>query len=266
MPDANGYETLSLDVTDDGVGTITMRRPQAANALTMQMGQELMDAAIRCDDDPAIRAVVLTGEGRMFCAGADLKEFPPAGPELATKLKHLTTYLHAAVSRFTRMEAPLICAINGTAAGAGMSLSLIGDLAIAADSARFTMAYSRIAFTPDGSSTYFLPRIVGLRRALELCLTNRMLSASEAEAWGLVNRTAADEELQSEAHALAAQLAAGPTTSIGAAKALYHRGWTESLETQMEIETRAICEAAARPEAAEGLAAFIEKREPVFHP
>lgn len=263
MTDA--YETLSLTIDDDGVGTITFRRPQAANALTMRMAQELMDASIRCDDDPSVRAVVLTGEGRMFCAGADLKEFPEAGAKMATVIKELTTYLHAAVSRFTRMDAPVICAVNGTAAGAGMSLALIGDLAIAAESARFTMAYSRIALTPDGSSTYFLPRVVGMRRALELCLTNRMLSAADAEAWGIVNRVVPDEELGAAAHALAAELAAGPTETIGAAKALYHRGWAESLETQMELETRAITEAARRPEAKEGLSAFIEKREPTFH-
>ena len=258
------YATLGYDLTD-AVATITFQRPEAANSLTMQMGQELMEAAVRVDDDPDVRAVGLTGEGRMFCAGADLKDFPPAGPEMATRIKVLTTYLHAAVSRFARMDAPLICAINGTAAGAGMSLSLIGDLVLAAESARFTMAYSRIALTPDGSSTYFLPRIVGLRRALELCLTNRMLSAAEAEAWGLVNRVVPNASLADEAHALAAQLAAGPTETIGAAKRLYHSAWTESLETQMEFETRAICDAARRPEAKEGMAAFMEKREPVFH-
>lgn len=258
------YTTLGYDLTD-AVATITLQRPQAANSLTMQMAQELMDVSVRVDDDPDVRAVVLTAEGRMFCAGADLKEFPPAGPEMATRIKLLTTYLHAAVSRFTRMDAPLICAINGTAAGAGMSLSLIGDLALAAESARFTMAYSRVALTPDGSSTYFLPRLVGLRRSLELCLTNRLLSAAEAQAWGLVNRVVADESLAGEAHALAAQLAAGPTQTIGAAKRLYHSAWNQSLETQMEIETREICDAARRPEAKEGMAAFMAKREPVFH-
>ncbi len=257
------YETMGYEVAD-GVATITLRRPEAANSLTMQMGRELMDVSIRVDEDPSVRAVVLTGEGRMFCAGADLKDFPPAGPEMSTRIKELTTYLHAAVSRFTRMDAPMICAINGTAAGAGMSLALIGDLALAADSARFTMAYSRIALTPDGSSTYFLPRLVGLRRSLELCLTNRMLSAQEAENWGLVNRVVPADELQSEAQALAAQLAAGPTESIGAAKRLYHSSWREGLESQMELETREIAAAARRPEAKEGMAAFFEKRDPVF--
>ncbi len=261
MPD---YETLAWDL-NDGVATITFNRPEAANALTMTMGEELMDASIRCDDDPEIRCVVLTGAGRMYCAGADLKAMPHAGPAMATEIKLLTTYLHAAISRFARMDAPLICAINGTAAGAGFSLALIGDLAIAAESARFTMAYSRIALTPDGSSTYFLPRMIGLRRSLELSMTNRMLSAAEALDWGMLNRVVPDAELQGAAAQLAAQLAAGPTTTIGAAKRLYHQSFNDTLESQMEQETRAITDAARRPEAVEGLAAFLEKRDPKFH-
>ena len=257
------YETLGYE-TADGVATITIDRPEAANSLSMAMCKELMDASIRVDDDPDVRAVVLRGSGRFFCTGADLRGFPPAGPEMATFVKEMTTYLHAAVSRFARMDAPLITAVNGTCAGAGMSLALFGDLALAGESSRFTMAYSRIGLTPDGSSTYFLPRLVGLRRSLELCLTNRMLSAQEALDWGMINRVVADEDLLSETHALAAQLAAGPTESIGAAKRLYHQSWNDSLESQMEWETRAIAEASRRPEAKEGIQAFFEKRDPVF--
>ena len=259
----SNYETLGWSLSD-GVATITFNRPRAGNALTMKMGQELMAASIRCDDDPEVRAVVLTGAGRLFCVGADLKQFPPAGPKMATEIKLLTTWLHAAISRFARMDAPLICAVNGTAAGAGMSLALIGDLALAAESARFTMAYSRIALTPDCSATYYLPRLVGFRRAFELYLTNRMLSAAEAEAWGLVNRVVADDALAAEAQVLAAQLSAGPTQAIGATKQLFHSAWTESLESQMELETRAITNAARCPDAAEGLKAFFEKRKPNF--
>ena len=257
------YDTLGYEIAD-GVATITIDRPEAANSLSMEMCRELMDSSIRVDDDPEVRAVVLRGSGRFFCTGADLRGFPPAGPEMATFVKEMTTYLHAAVSRFTRMDAPLITAVNGTCAGAGMSLALFGDLAVAGESSRFTMAYSRIGLTPDGSSTYFLPRLVGLRRSLELCLTNRMLSAQEALDWGMINRVVADEDLQTEAHALAAQLAAGPTESIGAAKRLYHQSWNDSLESQMEWETRAIAEASRRPEAKEGIQAFFEKRDPVF--
>lgn len=259
----SNYETLGWNLSD-GVATITFNRPRAGNALTMQMGQELMEASIRCDDDPEVRAVVLTGAGRMFCVGADLKHFPPAGPKMATEIKVLTTWLHAAISRFARMNAPLICAVNGTAAGAGMSLALIGDMALAAESAQFTMAYSRIALTPDCSATYYLPRLVGFRRAFELYLTNQRLSASEAETWGLVNRVVADDALTAETQVLAAQLAAGPTQAIGATKRLFHNAWTESLESQMEQETRTIANAARCPEAAEGLKAFFEKREPNF--
>lgn len=258
------YQTLGFDVSDH-VATITINRPEAANSLSLEMCKEMMDASIVVDEDPDVRAVVLRGSGRFFCTGADLRGFPPAGPEMSTFVKEMTTYLHAAVSRFTRMDPPLITAINGTCAGAGMSLALFGDLAIAAESSRFTMAYSRIGLTPDGSSTYFLPRLVGLRRSLELCLTNRMLSAHEALDWGMINRVVADDELQSEAQALAAQLAAGPTESIGAAKRLYHMSWNEGLESQMEWETRAIAEASRRPETKEGVAAFFEKRDPVFH-
>ena len=263
MTDAPAYETLEW-TRDGGVVTLRFNRPEAANALDMTMGKELLDASIRCDESDDIGAVVLTGSGRMFCAGADIKAWPPAGAELAVEIKELTTYLHAAISRFTRMRAPLICAVNGAAAGAGMSLSLIGDLAYAAESAWFTMAYSRIGMTPDGSSTYFLPRIVGLRRARELSLTNRRLTAQEAAAWGLVNYVVPDADLLDEARKMAAQLAAGPTETIGAMKRLYHAGWTDTLESQMETETREIAASAKRPQAAEGIAAFLEKREPDF--
>ena len=201
----------------------------------------------------------------MFCVGADLKQLPPAGPKMETEIKLLTTWLHAAISRFVRMDAPLICAINGTAAGAGMSLALIGDMAFVAESARFKMAYSRLALTPDCSATYFLPRLVGFRRAFELYVTNRVLSATEAEAWGLVNQVLPNDAVLPAAQALAAQLAAGPTQAIGATKRLLHSAWTESLESQMAQETRAITNAARGPEAAEGFEAFFEKREPNFN-
>lgn len=258
------YETLGWRLSD-GVATITLNRPRAGNALTMQMGRELMDASICCADNSEVRAVVLTGAGKMFCVGADLKRLPPTGPKMATEIKLLTTWIHSAISRFVQMDAPLICAINGTAAGAGMSLALIGDMALVAESARFKMAYSRLALTPDCSATYYLPRLVGFRRAFELYTTNRILSATEAEAWGLVNRVVVDDTLASEAQALAAKLAAGPTQAIGATKRLFHSAWTESLESQMEQETRAITNAARCPEVAEGFEAFFQKREPNFN-
>jgi 2-(1,2-epoxy-1,2-dihydrophenyl)acetyl-CoA isomerase len=208
--------------------------------------------------------VIITGAGRMFSGGGDLKSFAAQGEQMPYHLKEVTTYLHAAVSRFTRMDAPVIAAVNGTAAGAGLSMVCSCDLVLAAESAKFTVAYTRIGLTPDGSSTYFLPRIVGLKRALELTLTNRLFSAQEAQEWGIVIKVVPDANLQAEADGLAAQLAAGATGALGAAKRLLHSGWNETLETQMELETQTIATRAHTADGREGIAAFLEKRTAKF--
>ncbi|MFN8558932.1 MAG: enoyl-CoA hydratase-related protein [Dehalococcoidia bacterium] len=257
------YSTLLCEVRDH-VACITLNRPEAANSLNLDLARDLMRAAIRCDEDAAVRAVVLTGAGRMFCAGGDLKAFAAQGDGLPAHMKEVTTYFHAAVSRLTRMRAPVVAAVNGAAAGAGMSLACACDIVVAAESARFTMAYTRAGLTPDGSSTYFLPRIVGLKRALELTLTNRTLTAQEALAWGIVTRVAPDAELLATAEEVAAQLAAGPTEAIGAAKRLLHSGFAETLETQMELETRAIAAMSRSHDGREGVDAFVNKRAPLF--
>src|SRR6185369_15909204 len=156
----------------------------------------------------------------------DLKTFAGKGDRLPHYLKEVTTHLHAAISRLTRMDAPVIAAVHGSAAGAGMSIACAADFVIAADSAKFTMAYTRAGLVPDGSSTYFLSRIVGLRRALELTLTNRVLTASEAASLGIITRVVPEAELLPAASALAAELASGATKALGATKRLLHAGWT----------------------------------------
>lgn len=257
------YRTIRYAV-EEGVVLITLSRPDRANAMDAVMMEELLDAAIRCDEDPAVRAAVLTGEGRAFCAGGDLESFSRLGADLPAGLKRMTTHLHGALSRFARMDAPLISAVNGVAAGAGMSLACAADLSLAASSARFTMAYTRAGLTPDGSATFFLSRLVGLRRAQELMLTNRMLSASEAADWGLVNRVTPDESLLAEARSLAEGLAQGPTRAFGHVKRLLLLGEGNALEAQMEHEARAIADAARGADGREGIAAFLEKRSPHF--
>jgi len=257
------YENLLFDVRE-GVATVTLDRPDAANGIDLTLGRELMQAAIRCDEDPAIRAVVLTGAGKMFCAGGDLKAFASYGDDLSKGLKELTVYLHAATSRFARMEAPLVTAINGSAAGAGMSLAVASDIAIAAVSAKFTMAYTAAGLSPDGSSTYYLPRLIGMRRTQELMLTNRRLSAEEAMAWGLLTKVVPDEALAAEARKVAERLAQGPTRAYGAVKALLASSLNESLETQMELEARGIAAMGRSADGREGIRAFLEKRAPKF--
>ena len=257
------YKTIKFEQLG-AVARITLNRPDVANAIDMQMGTELLDAALRCDADPSVRAVLITGNGRAFCAGGDLRSFASQGENTPRHLKEVTTYFHAAISRFVRCNKPVIAGVNGVAAGAGFSLAIACDMAIAAASARFTMAYTKAGLTPDGSSTYFLPRIVGLRRAIELTYTNRVLSAAEAEAWGIVNRVVEDDRFAAEAMALATELASGPTLAFGRSKNLLRRGWDESLETQMENETQTISTSAHTADYREGSAAFFEKRAPRF--
>jgi 2-(1,2-epoxy-1,2-dihydrophenyl)acetyl-CoA isomerase len=257
------YSTLLFDV-QDGVAQITLNRPEALNSINLDMARDLMYAVLHCGEDPKIRAVVIHGAGSQFCAGGDLKAFVAKKEHLPYYLKEVTTYLHAAVSRLIRMDPPVVAAVHGYAVGAGMGLAMACDIVIAAQSARFNMAYTRIGLTPDGSSTYFLPRIVGLRRALELTLTNRMLSAQEAFEWGIVTKVVIDEELLAQAQAFAKQLAAGAPKALGAAKRLLHSGWTETLETQMEHESQTIAAMAHTSDTHEGIAAFLEKRSPKF--
>lgn len=258
------FETLLYE-TRDGVAYITLNREDAANAINLEMGRDLMLAALHCDEDPGVRAVLIRAKGKIFCAGGDLGSFSSAGEGMPRLLKELTTYLHAAISRFARMSAPVVAAVHGSAAGAGFSLACASDLLVCAESAKFTLAYTRVGLTPDGSSTYYLPRLIGTRRALELMLTNRVLSSQEALAWGLVNRVVADDQLAQESEGLARQLATGPTLAFGGVKQLLLSSANESLETQMEHEARAIADAARSSDAREGIEAFFAKRRAKFN-
>lgn len=254
-----GYETLKFEIKDN-IATITLSRPDAANSLNKQMGDDLHEVATRCASGSDIRAVILTGEGKMFCAGGDVVGFHAQGDGMEEHMRALTTTMHAAISRFYRMDAPLIVAVNGTAAGAGMSISLIGDYVIAADNAKFTMAYTRIGVSPDGSGTFFLPRLVGIRKAKELIFKNPLLSAQEAQELGLVNEVVPADELMATADKLAKEFASGPTKAYGETKRLLADSLSNTLETQMELETRAIAGLAGNSvDAKEGIAAFATK-------
>jgi 2-(1,2-epoxy-1,2-dihydrophenyl)acetyl-CoA isomerase len=255
-------DSVLLEVRDN-VAHVTLNRPQAGNALDLEMAKQLMAVALRCEADQSVRAVLLKGAGSSFCAGGDVKVFV-AQKELPAYLREITSYLHLAISRFARLDAPVIAAVHGSAAGGGFSLAISCDLVIAAESAKFLMAYSKIGMAPDGGSTYFLPRLVGIKRAMELTLTNRILSAREACDWGLVTEVVPLESLAARAEELSRSLAQGPTGAFGSAKRLLHGGWNQTLETQMELESRAIAETGGSAEGQEGIKAFVEKRKPRF--
>lgn len=258
------YNTLLFDVTG-GVATITMNRPNDANSINDAMARELNHAAIVCDEDPAIRCIVITGAGdKVFSSGGDLKAFHAEGENMPGHLKGVTGDFHLAVSRFMRTDAPVIVAINGVAAGGGMSFGLTGDIVLMADTAILTMAYTAAGLSPDGSSTWFLPRIVGLRKAMDLCLSNRKVTAAEAEDMGLVTRAVPAAELMNETMDLAKRLAKGPTTSYGSVKRLMQASLLNPVETQMELESRYLADMARGRDGREGVDAFVNKRKPDF--
>ena len=257
------YRYMSFEI-DGGIARMTLNRPEAGNALHIDMCKELMDVSIRCDEDPAVRVLVVDAAGRMFCAGGDLKSFADEADRLGPVLKEMTIWLHGAFSRFARMRAPVVTAVNGIAAGGGFGLAMCSDYVIAGESAAFTMAFTAAGLSPDSSSTWFLPRIIGLRRTQELMLTNRRIDAREALEWGLVTRVVADDALADEAMKVARTLASGPTEAYGSVKRMLAATFDNGLETQMELEAREVTDNARGADGREGVAAFLEKRKPVF--
>jgi 2-(1,2-epoxy-1,2-dihydrophenyl)acetyl-CoA isomerase len=244
--------------------TITLNRPDEANGLNLGMAQELAHAALTCSNDEEVKAVILSGSGRFFSVGGDVKSMYDLGDDVASGLKILADELHKAISVFARMDAPLIVAVNGTAAGAGFSMAICGDYVLASESAGFTLSYSKVGLSPDGSSSYYLPRLIGLRRAQDLMFTNRVLSADEALDWGLINDVVPADQLLSEANKLADMFVIGSKNSNATIKKLLLQTFQNGLETQMEIEGRAIAENSRSADGREGVKAFVKKRKPQF--
>jgi 2-(1,2-epoxy-1,2-dihydrophenyl)acetyl-CoA isomerase len=259
---SNGAEpTVRLEIRDQ-IAFLTLARPEAANTMNLQFGREFLAAALAIEAARA-RAVVLTGQGRNFCFGGDLKGMVASGTDVSAYLSELTTNLHAGMALLARLDAPVIAAVNGTAAGAGLGLVLAADLAIAARGAKFVLAYTGVGLTPDAGCSFLLPRAVGYKRAMELLLTNRVLDAQQALDWGLVNQVVDDEGLAESAAALAARLAAGPVGAFGGVKRLLAEA-EPAFEAQLARESRSISARGTTAEGREGIAAFLEKRTPRF--
>jgi 2-(1,2-epoxy-1,2-dihydrophenyl)acetyl-CoA isomerase len=249
-----------IDVGRDGaVQTITLNRPEKLNAFTRTLHEELQ-AALEVARDPEVRAVVITGAGRGFSAGQDLGAFGEAG-DVATMLR--ATY-HVNVRAIRSLEKPVIAAVNGVCAGAGLSLACACDLRLASDAAFFVPGFVGIGLIPDSGGTYFLQRLLGTARAFEWMTSNRRLTAAEAHAWGLVSEVVAADAFCARAAERAAELAAGPTRAIALTKRLYDESATSTLEEQLEREAAAQAEAARTEDFREGVAAFGEKREARF--
>jgi 2-(1,2-epoxy-1,2-dihydrophenyl)acetyl-CoA isomerase len=244
---------------DGAVQTITLNRPDKLNAFTRALHEEL-HAALEEARDPAVRAVVITGAGRGFSAGQDLGAFGEAG-DVAAMLR--ATY-HVNVRAIRSLEKPVIAAVNGVCAGAGLSLACACDIRLASDAAFFVPGFVGIGLIPDSGGTYFLQRLLGTARAFEWMTSNRRLTAAEAHAWGLVSEVAEAESFAEHVAERAAELAAGPTRAVALTKRLYDEAATASLEEQLEAEAEAQAEAAQTNDFREGVAAFGEKREARF--
>jgi 2-(1,2-epoxy-1,2-dihydrophenyl)acetyl-CoA isomerase len=258
------FATLRLDHPAAGVARIALNRPQARNALDLQTALELREALRRVDMDANVRALILTGEGKAFCAGGDVGAFHAALPAPTQLIKDIVLPLHDAVAIMTHMDKPVIAAASGVAAGAGVGLLLAADLGIAAESMKISLAYTGIGASPDGGTTFYLPRLIGVRRAMELVLENRVLDANEALAFGLLNAVVPDGTLQERALERAQRLAAGPTRAFGTAKRLLHASFESTLESQLMREGRGIAAMAGTEDFAEGVTAFTSKRKPDF--
>lgn len=260
-PAENHEVTMSVA---DGVATLILNRPDAGNALGIPLATRLFELVEQISSDPTVRCLLLTGSGRFFCVGGDIKRMIEAGDGIGDVLTSITEKLHATVSLLLRMDKPVVVAVNGPVAGGGLGLALSGDIVIASASAHFSTAYAGIGFSPDGGSTWLLPRLVGRRRAQELLLTKRRVAAEEAVSLGLISRMVPDSELESEAQLVAKALADGPTSAFAATRRLLLSSGELSPEDQMHAEAISVCTQASGLEGREGIAAFVEKRSPDF--
>ena len=260
-PQAAAFTALRYEVAD-AIATITLDRPAALNALTIPLKQELLAALRMIERDRTIRAVVLTGAGRAFCAGQDLKErLEPDATPLEVEVRERYNPIIAAMRR---LDQPIVGAINGVAAGAGASLAFACDLRIAAEGASFVLAFERIGLVPDSGATWFLPRLVGPAKAAELALLGEPLSAADGERLGLVARVVPAEALAAEARSIALRLAGLAPRAVALTKRALERSWSVDLETALEDEAYRQGIAGATTDHAEGLAAFVDKRPPRF--
>jgi len=253
-----------LDVAD-GIARLRLNRPDAANGMSVELLSALCDAIMACHGHPDLRVVLLTGEGANFCAGGDVRAFASKGEKLPDYIRQATAYLQNAVTGLLRLEAPVIASVQGFAAGGGgFGLVCASDIVIAAESARFLAGATRVAMAPDAGVSVTLSRLVGLRKAMSILLTNPVIPAAEALEIGIVTRVVPDAELASASLTLAQELAAGAPKALAATKRLVWAGTGTSIEQCLSEEARTVSELSGMADAREGLAAVIERRQPKF--
>lgn len=251
-----------LFAIDNGVAYITLNRPDKFNSFNREMALAFQKALDDCENDDAVRCIYITGNGKAFCAGQDLGEaVDPKGPELEQIVRE---HYNPIIQRLRKIEKPIIAAINGVAAGAGANIALACDIVLAANSASLIQAFSKIALIPDSAGTFFLPRLVGLQRALALTMLGDKVSAEEAVAMGMIYKSFADDLFEAETKKIAMTLAQMPTKGLGLTKRLMNASYGNDLDRQLDMEKELQVLAGATEDFKEGVTAFLEKRKPVF--
>lgn len=254
---------MTYDVRDR-VAHVRFDRAAAANAVSPEFAADLRAVMVAIEFDDDVKAASFTADGKVFCAGGDLKLFHEAGDDLPAMASDMLVDYHGAIYKMNTIAKPFVAGVRGAAGGAGLSLMSAFDLVVSGESAKYTMAYTRAGVTPDGTASYFVARHIGLRRMIDLTLTNRVLSADEAEQWGLVNRVVGDDDVDATTAELAQTLADGPAWASGHAKRVIYHGYEASLPAAGEYEGAVIAEAMGRHDGQEGIAAFAQKRAPDF--
>ncbi|WP_179344124.1 enoyl-CoA hydratase-related protein [Winogradskyella ursingii] len=255
-------ESIKLKI-ENKVAYITLNRPEVFNGFNREMALTLQDILDDCERNSEVRAIVLTGSGKAFCAGQDLKEV--TSPELNPGFKKiLEEHYNPIITRIRNIKKPIVGAINGVAAGAGANIALACDIVVAHEKVSFIQAFSLIGLIPDSAGTFFLPRLIGFQKALALAMLGDKISAEEAEKMGMIYKCVSTDEFEATINGLAQKLANMPTKALGMIKELFNKSMTNDLDAQLALESKLQIEAASSNDYAEGVAAFIEKRKPNF--
>ena len=257
-------DVLSVEIRD-GVGIVTLNRPDSLNAVTPELARALADTLTAVPDDGSVRTIMITGAGKSFCSGGDVRAMAAALDQDPKRFFHdLTADLHRITLALLHAKVPTIAAVHGPAAGFGFGLALSCDLVIASDRATFSMAHGQVAQVPDGGGWYMLPRVIGRKRALDLYLTRKELDAERAQEWGIVTEILPNSNFREVALGFAREIAAGPTLAYQHAKRRLGEGWNQTLEEYLEEQQRVIVELGGSADFREGVRAFLERRRPVF--